>query len=45
MTLVDNEISEAAKMVTDMDKKIVFNLERNNEGASFRGDSLKLCNQ
>ncbi|WP_268874670.1 hypothetical protein [Neobacillus drentensis] len=28
-----NEISEAANMVTETDKKIVFSLDRNNEGA------------
>ncbi len=32
----DKAIREAAKIVTDIDKKIVFIFERNNEGASFQ---------
>jgi hypothetical protein len=40
-----NDIREAAKIVTETDKKIVFSLDRNNEGTSFRGESLKLGNQ
>jgi hypothetical protein len=31
------EISEAANIVTDIDKKIVFSFERNNKWTSFQG--------
>ena len=31
MTPSERKLSETAKMITETDKKIVFNLERNNE--------------
>ncbi len=38
-------ISEAAKIMTNMDKKMVFSLERNNEGTSFQANGSNCANQ